>query len=65
MLLSLDFCADILAKILLNNRNASLSKYYFKSLSIRKDIFGKWLKMPLMYNQTIRNMILKSSIGSI
>ena len=57
--------ADILAKILLNNPDASLKKYYFKSLTIRKDIFCKWLKMPLMYNKTLRNIILKSSIGSI
>ncbi len=57
--------ADILANILLNNRDASLQKYYFKSWSIRKDIYCKWLKMPLMYNQTVRNIILKSSLGSI
>ncbi len=57
--------ANILANILLKNRDASLKKYYFKSLSIRKDIYCKWLKMPLMYNQKIRNFILRSSIGSI
>ncbi|UDQ97272.1 FAD-binding protein [Lentisphaerota bacterium WC36G] len=57
--------AEILAKLLLKDKNCSLQKYQLKSLVIRANIYGKWFKMPLMYNKTLRNTILNSSLGSI